>query len=87
MANRRYRFEQRAATDLRLDLQLDCADELLVEWQQRRRASLVPPEPLEALVLASSLLLILHFLRPSTTLLAGRATPDSKGRSCHERTL
>jgi hypothetical protein len=68
--------------DLLVDAVLDNGDEPLVVWQQRRRAALVAPQPLEALnvVLITDLIVLVGLLRPvarvhpsSAPLLAPRA--------------
>ena len=49
-----------------VDAVLDNGDEPLVVWQQRRRAALVAPQPLEALnvVLITDLIVLVGLLRP-----------------------
>ena len=63
--------------DLLVDAVLDNGDEPLVVWQQRRRAALVAPQPLEALnvVLITDLIVLVGLLRPVT-----RVHPSSAPR-------
>lgn len=49
-SSRQQAGRERQATNLRLDLQLDRLDKLLVKRQQCRRAPLVAPHPLETLI-------------------------------------